>query len=120
MNQSDDSIQSEFLVTYSFSFLFNKLEKVDSFLFPLFNSVKKRVDKLCQQPKICTFSRKLSNSKPNTSVKLVIIDWQNAKKTLHICSSNMQGFALIFDSQTENFLSQKVKVQNQPKLIIVD
>ena len=28
-------------------------------------------------------------------------------KTLHICSDNMQGFAAIFDSQTENFLSQK-------------
>ena len=100
MSQSDGSIQSEFLVTYSFSFLFNKLEKVDSFLFPLFNSVKKRVAKLYQQPKICTFREnliflslstdgKLSNSKTNTSVKLVIIDWQNVKKTLHICSKNM-------------------------------
>ena len=28
-------------------------------------------------------------------------------KTLHICSNNMQGFAVIFDSQTEKFLSQK-------------
>ena len=72
-------------------FLFNKFQKVDSFLIPLFNSVKKRVGKLYQQPKICTFSRKLSNSKPNTSIKLVIIDWQNVKKTLHICKNNMQG-----------------------------
>ena len=50
MSQSDGSIQSEFLVTDSFSFLF---------------------------------------------------------KTLHICSNNMQGFAVTFDSLTENFLSQK-------------
>ena len=91
MNQSHGSSQSEFLVIYAFSFLFNKPEKVDSFLFPLFNSVKKRVGKLYQQPKICTFREnliflslstdgKLSNSKPNTSVKLVIIDWPNVKK----------------------------------------
>ena len=120
MSQSDDSIHEDFLVTYSFSFLFNKLEKVDSFLFLLFNSVKKRVGKLYQQPKICTFREnliflslstdgKLSNSKPNTTVKLVIIDSQNVKKTSHICSNNMQGFAAIFASQTEKFRSQRSK-----------
>ena len=62
MSQSDDSIQSESLVTYSFSFLFNKLEKVNSFLFPLFNLVKKTCWQVISTTQNLYVSRKLNIS----------------------------------------------------------
>ena len=62
-----------------------------AFTLTVFIQVLRKKPSFFQKPKFCTFREivilqslstngKLSNSKPNTSVKLDIINWQNVKK----------------------------------------